>query len=65
MGIHFFHCCRNLEMPLSGWLIDRIGPRFFMTFGGLLCGAGWAALGRVLTLPGALSVYALAGWAPR
>jgi MFS transporter, OFA family, oxalate/formate antiporter len=60
-GFTFFIAVETWGMPLSGWLIDRIGPRFFMTFGGLLCGAGWAALGRVHTLPQLYSVYALAG----
>jgi OFA family oxalate/formate antiporter-like MFS transporter len=60
-GFTFFIAVETWGMPLSGWLIDRIGPRFFMTFGGLLCGAGWAALGWVHTLPQLYFVYALAG----
>ena len=60
-GFTFFIAVETWGMPLSGWLIDRIGPRFFMTFGGLLCGAGWACLGHVRTLPQLYSVYGLAG----
>ena len=38
-------------MPVSsGWLIDKIGPRLFMTLGGLVCGAGWAAMSQVNSL---------------
>ena len=29
--------------PLDGWLIDRLGPRGFISAAGLLCGLGWAA----------------------
>jgi MFS family permease len=32
--------------PLDGWLIDRLGPRGFISVAGLLCGLGWAGLGR-------------------
>ena len=60
-GFTFFIAVETWGMPFSGWLIDRLGPRFFMTFGGLLCGIGWAALGRVRTLPQLYFVYALAG----
>ncbi len=60
-GFTFFIAVETWGMPLSGWVIDRVGPRFFMTFGGLLCGTGWAALGRVRTLPQLYLVYALAG----
>jgi OFA family oxalate/formate antiporter-like MFS transporter len=31
--------------PLDGWLIDRLGPRGFISAAGLLCGLGWAGLG--------------------
>src|ERR1051326_4916508 len=32
-------------MPLSGWFIDRMGPRAFILFSGVLCGAAWAGMG--------------------
>jgi OFA family oxalate/formate antiporter-like MFS transporter len=47
--------------PLQGWLIDRMGPRLFTTIAGVLCGVGWAALGRVTTLPMLYAFYVLAG----
>ena len=31
--------------PLDGWLIDRLGPRVFISAAGVLCGLGWAGLG--------------------
>lgn len=57
----FFIACQTWFMPAAGWLIDRVGPRKFMTFAGLLCGVGWAALGHVNTLPQLYAFYAAAG----
>ena len=37
-------------MPCSGWMIDLLGPRAFMTVAGLLCGAGWTMMGHANTL---------------
>ena len=37
--------------PLDGWLIDRLGPRGFISAAGLLCGLGWAGLGYATSLP--------------
>src|SRR5262249_41021926 len=37
--------------PLDGWLIDRLGPRGFISAAGLLCGFGWAGLGYATSLP--------------
>ena len=48
-------------MPLEGWLIDRIGPRIFISAAGVLCGAGWVAMGTARTLPELYGYYALAG----
>ena len=31
--------------PIDGFLIDRLGPRWFITVAGLLCGLGWAGMG--------------------
>ncbi len=53
-GFTFFIAVETWGMPLSGWLIDRVGPRFFMTFGGLLCGAGWAVSGTRADAPATL-----------
>ncbi|HKC56039.1 MAG TPA: oxalate/formate MFS antiporter [Vicinamibacterales bacterium] len=47
--------------PLDGWLIDRIGPRWFISVAGLLCGLGWAGMGYAKTLPMLYALYCLAG----
>src|SRR2546428_5752226 len=47
--------------PLDGWLIDRLGPRLFITVAGVLCGAGWAYMGSATTLPQLYAAYMLAG----
>jgi MFS transporter, OFA family, oxalate/formate antiporter len=47
--------------PLDGWLIDRLGPRGFISAAGLLCGLGWAGLGYATTLPMLYALYCVAG----
>src|SRR3954469_11720049 len=47
--------------PLDGWLIDRLGPRGFLSVAGLLCGLGWAGLGYASTLPMLYALYCAAG----
>jgi OFA family oxalate/formate antiporter-like MFS transporter len=47
--------------PLDGWLIDRIGPRWFISAAGLLCGIAWAGMGYATTLPMLYAMYCLAG----
>ena len=47
--------------PLDGWLIDRLGPRWFISAAGLLCGVGWAGLGYATTLPMFYTLYCAAG----
>lgn len=47
--------------PLDGWLIDWLGPRLFITVAGVLCGAGWAAIGSAHTLPQLYTAYIVAG----
>src|SRR5207342_1043908 len=47
--------------PLDGWLIDRLGPRGFMSAAGLLCGLGWAGLGYATSLPMLYALYCAAG----
>jgi OFA family oxalate/formate antiporter-like MFS transporter len=47
--------------PLEGWLIDRMGPRVFISTAGVLCGAGWAGLGYATSLPMLYTLYAVAG----
>jgi OFA family oxalate/formate antiporter-like MFS transporter len=47
--------------PLDGWLIDRLGPRWFISAAGLLCGVGWAGLGYATSLPMLYTCYCIAG----
>src|SRR5205085_4787091 len=47
--------------PLDGWLIDRLGPRGFISAAGLLCGLGWAGMGYATTLPVPYALYCMAG----
>ena len=47
--------------PLDGWLIDKFGPRGFISIAGLLCGLGWAGLGYATTLPMLYTMYCIAG----
>ena len=47
--------------PVQGFLIDRLGPRVFITLAGVLCGVGWAGLGLVTTLPMLYTLYVIAG----
>ena len=47
--------------PLDGWLIDRLGPRGFISAAGLLCGLGWAGMGYATSLPMLYVMYCAAG----
>jgi MFS transporter, OFA family, oxalate/formate antiporter len=47
--------------PFDGWLIDRLGPRGFVTAAGVLCGLGWAGMGYANSLPILYLLYCLAG----
>ena len=47
--------------PLDGWLIDRLGPRGFISVAGVLCGAGWAGIGYARSLPELYTLYCVAG----
>jgi OFA family oxalate/formate antiporter-like MFS transporter len=49
-------------MPCSGWMIDLLGPRAFMTVAGLLCGAGWTMMGHADNLTELYLFYSLAGF---
>jgi OFA family oxalate/formate antiporter-like MFS transporter len=60
-GFTIFIAVMTWSMPLSGWLIDRLGPRVFMSVAGVLCGVGWAGLGQAHSLGGFYLLYALAG----
>jgi OFA family oxalate/formate antiporter-like MFS transporter len=60
-GFTFFIAVMTWSMPLSGWLIDRIGPRVFMSLAGVLCAVGWGSLGQARTLTEFYALYSLAG----
>jgi OFA family oxalate/formate antiporter-like MFS transporter len=47
--------------PAQGFLIDRLGPRLFITTAGVMCGVGWAGLGFATTLPMVYTLYVVAG----
>jgi OFA family oxalate/formate antiporter-like MFS transporter len=56
-----FVLCQTWVQPLDGWLVDRLGPRWFITAAGLLCGLGWAGMGRATSLPMLYTMYCAAG----
>ena len=56
-----FILCQTWVQPLDGWLIDRLGPRWFITVAGLLCGLGWAGMGYATSLPMLYALYCVAG----
>ena len=60
-GFTFFIAFETWMMPLSGWLIDRLGPRAFMSVAGVLCGVGWAGMGQAHSLTALYVLYSLAG----
>lgn len=47
--------------PVEGWLIDRLGPRLFLTAGGILVGIGWTGMGYAQTLTQFYFLYGMAG----
>jgi len=61
LAFSIFIVCQTWLMPVAGWLIDKIGPRFMMTLGGFLCGAGWSLMSQANSLPALYSFYAAAG----
>ena len=60
-GWTLFITLETWAMSLSGWLIDKRGPRVLMTIAGIFCGLGWAGLGQVHSLTALYASYALAG----
>src|SRR5258708_6350792 len=50
--------------PVEGWLIDRLGPRIFLSAGGILVGIGWTGIGYAPTLPQLTLLSSLAALGP-
>ena len=61
LAFTLFILCQTWVQPLDGWLIDRLGPRGFISAAGLLCGLGWAGLGYATSLPMLYLLYCAAG----
>jgi OFA family oxalate/formate antiporter-like MFS transporter len=61
-GFTFFIALGTWAMPLSGWLIDRLGPRAFIAFSGVLCGVGWGWMGHATSLTEFYTLYSIAGF---
>lgn len=60
-GFSAFIAIVTWAMPLSGWLIDKLGPRVFMTAAGVLCATGWAMIGQSTSLPMFYGWFGVAG----
>lgn len=60
-GFTLFILFQTWVQPLEGWLIDRMGPRLFISIAGVLCGVGWAALGTITTPAQLYIFYAVTG----
>ncbi len=61
-GFTIFVALETWMMPFSGWLIDLVGPRTFVSVAGLMCGVGWASIGQAHSLTALYLSYALAGF---
>jgi OFA family oxalate/formate antiporter-like MFS transporter len=61
LGFTIFIAVMTWAMPFSGWLIDRLGPRLFMSLAGVLVAVGWGSLGQARTLTEFYLIYAIAG----
>ena len=64
-GFTFFIAVMTWTMPLSGWLIDRMGPRVFMSIAGVLVAVGWGSLGHMHNLTAFYAVFRWPGWVMR
>lgn len=60
-GFTLFIAFETWMQPVTGWFIDRLGPRMFMSVAALFCGFGWAGLGRATTLTQLYTMYSIAG----
>lgn len=47
--------------PVEGWMIDRLGPRLFLSMGGILVAVGWTGMGYAQTLTYLWIMYSLSG----
>src|ERR1700674_1128121 len=47
--------------PVEGWLIDRLGPRIFLSMGGVLVAIGWTGMGVARTLTDLTVLSSVAG----
>jgi MFS transporter, OFA family, oxalate/formate antiporter len=61
LGFTLFIAFETWMMPLSGWVMDRIGPRALVSAAAVLCGIGWAGLGYAKTLTELYVLYSIAG----
>jgi OFA family oxalate/formate antiporter-like MFS transporter len=60
-GFTLFIAFETWVQPFAGRFMDRLGPRFFMSVGGVMCAIGWSAMGYAHTLTGLYILYSLAG----
>ena len=60
-GFTIFIALETWAMPLTGWLIDKHGPRLLMSVGGVLCAVGWAGIGSAQSVLALYFLYGLAG----
>ena len=61
LGFTLFIAFETWMMPLSGWFMDKFGPRLFMSASAVLCAVGWAGLGHAKTLTELYTLYSIAG----
>jgi MFS transporter, OFA family, oxalate/formate antiporter len=59
--ITLFIALETWLVPIEGYLVDRIGPRFMLGVGSLAVGLGWIGSGEAETLRGLYFWYGLAG----
>jgi OFA family oxalate/formate antiporter-like MFS transporter len=62
LGFTLFIIFETWMMPLSGWFMDKFGPRLFTTIAAVLCGVGWAGMGWASTLTELYVLYSIAGF---
>lgn len=61
-GFTLFIFLETWITPVEGWLIDRLGPRIFLTIGGVLVGVGWTGMGYAQSLTQLYVLYGTAGF---